>query len=131
MAARTAPERAVGELLGDLAAEARTLIRQEVQLATAEIKQKASSAGKRVALIAGGALLAVIAVMTLTAGIVLLLGRWIPLWASALFVASALGALAYLAVRTGLRALAALDLRPRETLASLKDTQLWLRRQLQ
>jgi uncharacterized membrane protein YqjE len=126
-----AHERSIGELFGDLAAEARTLVRQEVRLATTELRQKASEAGKRALLVVAGALVVVIGSMTLTAGVILLLGRWIPHWAAALVVTAALAAIGFVTVRRGLRALAAVGLTPTETLASLEDNRRWLRRQLQ
>ena len=41
-----ATERSVGELFGDLATETGTLVRQEIHLASRELSQKASHAGR-------------------------------------------------------------------------------------
>jgi hypothetical protein len=45
--------RSIGELLSDVSADVTTLLRQEVALAKAEVKQSVSSAGKGVGMFAG------------------------------------------------------------------------------
>ena len=85
------PERSIGELFGELASETGTLVRQEVQLATTEIGQKAVHAGKQSIMVMAGALLGVVSLMTFAAVIVLVLARWLPLYASALIVATVFG----------------------------------------
>ncbi|MBA3465160.1 MAG: phage holin family protein [Deltaproteobacteria bacterium] len=127
----TTPERSIGELFGELASETGTLVRQEVQLATTEIGQKAAQAGKQSIMIMTGALLGVVSLVTLAAGIVVLLARWVPLYASALIVAAVFGVIAYAVAHAGLRALKTMSLKPTETLASLKDNKTWATKQLQ
>jgi hypothetical protein len=51
-------ERSLGELFSDLTRDMSTLIRQETQLATTEMTQKAASAGKSAGVLVGGALIA-------------------------------------------------------------------------
>src|SRR6476660_5303711 len=51
-------ERSLGELFGDLTRDMSTLIRQETQLATHEMTQKATRAGKSAGVLVGGALIA-------------------------------------------------------------------------
>src|SRR5678815_2499975 len=88
-------ERSVGVLFGELATETSTLVRQEVHLATREMSQKAADLRKQsVPVLVGGAL-GLVSVIALVGGIVVLLARWIPLWASALIVAAVVGAVAY------------------------------------
>lgn len=123
-------ERSIGELFGELASETGTLVRQEVKLATTEMSQKAAYAGKRAGLIAAGGVLALVSVLVLTAGIVLLLGLVMPYWASALIVAALVGVAAYVVIKAGIRALKAFDLKPSETIASLKDNKSWVQKQL-
>jgi hypothetical protein len=47
------PRESIGELLGDISADFSTLVRQEVELAKAEIRQSASRAGKGAGMLAG------------------------------------------------------------------------------
>ena len=124
-------ERSIGELFGELASETGTLVRQEVQLATTELGQKAAHAGKQSIMILVGALLGVVSLVSLAAARVLLLGRWVPLWIAALIVAGAFGLLAYVVSQAGIKALKTMNFKPTETLASLKDNKTWAQKQLQ
>ena len=123
-------ERSVGVLFGELATETSTLVRQEVQLATSELTQKAASVGRPSIRVLVGATLGVVSLMAVVGAIVLVLAFWIPLWASALVVGGVLGAIAYGVANSGLTAIKRLDLRPTQTIASLKDDKTWLTQQL-
>jgi len=121
-----ARERSVGELFGDLATETSTLVRQEIHLASRELSQKASHAGRySVRIFAGGAL-GLAGLLTVVGAIVLVLAYAIPLWASALLVGVVLAAVAYGLVRSGIAAIKRADLRPAETIASLKEDKTWI-----
>ena len=48
-------ERSLGELVGTLSSQTSTLVRQEIELAKAELSQKGKVAGKGAGLLAGGA----------------------------------------------------------------------------
>ena len=63
-------ETSVGELLGDISRDLSTLMRQEVQLATAEIKQEVAKTGKGAGMLAGAGF----------AGYMVLLFASIALW---------------------------------------------------
>jgi VIT1/CCC1 family predicted Fe2+/Mn2+ transporter len=118
-------ERSVGELFGELATETSTLVRQEIHLATSELRQKASVAGKYSARVGAGAAVGLVAFMTLVGAIVLVVAYAIPLWASALIVGVVLAGIAYGLVRSGITAIKRADLRPTETIASLKEDKTW------
>jgi len=124
-------ERSIGELFGELASETGTLVRQEVQLAKTEMAQKATFIGKQAAIILVGALLGVVALITLSGALVLLLGQAMPLWAAALIVTGLMGLAAFLVANKGLSALKNHDLNPTQTIASLKDNKQWATKQLQ
>lgn len=53
--ARVAPERSIGELMGDVSRDLSTLLRQEVELAKAELRESGTRAGKGAGLLAGAA----------------------------------------------------------------------------
>jgi uncharacterized membrane protein YqjE len=118
-------ERSVGELFGELATETSTLVRQEIHLATRELSQKATHAGRYSVRVLAGATLGLVALMTLVGAIVLVVAYAIPLWASALTVAVVLAAIAYGLARSGVNAIKRTDLRPTETIASLKEDKTW------
>ena len=123
-------ERSIGELFGELASETSTLIRQEVNLATVELTQKAAYAGRQAAMVGGGALVGMLAVQALAAAGIIALASVNPLWAAALAVGGLLLVVALAVAMTGLTALKHMDLTPTQTLQSLKDNKTWMRREL-
>jgi hypothetical protein len=125
-----APERSVGELFGELATETSTLVRQEVQLAAAELTHKASYAGKQAALVGAGGLLGIVSLLALVAALVIALDAVMALWLSALLVGVAIGAIAFAVAAKGRAALRKLDIKPQQTLQTLRDDKNWAQRQI-
>lgn len=123
-------ERSVAELLGDLADETGTLVRQEVRLATTEMTDKAKFAAKQAAVMAGGGLLGVLALLTLLAALVLGIGQFVALWASALIVGIVLAIVAVALSVVGLEGIKKLDPTPKQTIRELKETKTWVQRQV-
>ena len=123
-------ERTVAELIGDLAQETGTLVRQEVRLATTEMTDKAKFAAKQGAMMAAGGALGVIALLTLLAALVLGIGEFIALWASALIVGIGIAVVAIGLAVAGLQELKRLDVKPKETVRELKETRTWVQRQV-
>ena len=123
-------ERSIGELFGELASETSTLIRQEVNLATVELTQKAAYAGRQAAMIGTGALVGMLAVQALAAAAIISLASIIPLWASALAVGGVLFVVALVVAMKGFTALEHMELKPTQTLQSLKDNQSWMKKEL-
>jgi VIT1/CCC1 family predicted Fe2+/Mn2+ transporter len=79
-------ERPLGELLRELVADAQVLLRDEVRLAKAEVREEAKKAAKGAgAMGAGGALLHA-ALLFLGATLVLVGATFLPAWLSALIV---------------------------------------------
>jgi cytochrome c biogenesis protein CcdA len=123
-------ERTVAELLGDLAQETGTLVRQEVRLATTEMTDKAKFAAKQGALMASGAMVGVLALLTLLAALVLGIGEFIALWASALIVGIGLAIVAVALSVVGLQEIKRLDVKPKQTVRELQETKTWVQRQV-
>jgi MFS family permease len=93
------------ELLKRLANETGTLVRQEIALARAEMREKAKAGGAGAAMLGGGLVVAIMAAGALTAMLILALATAMPGWLSALIVAVVFGLLAALLVRTGMTAI--------------------------
>ena len=83
---RDARERGVGELVKDLAGQTSTLVRQEIQLAQAELTTKGKLAGRGAGMLAGAAVAGLLALMALTAVLIAALDTAMPLWLAALIV---------------------------------------------
>jgi hypothetical protein len=88
-------ERPVGELLKQLSVETSTLVRQELDLAKAEISQKGKQAGVGAGMLGGGALFGLGAFGAVTACLIALLRTALDhTWLAALIVAAVYGAIA-------------------------------------
>ena len=83
---REARDRPIGELVKELAGQTSTLVRQEIQLAQAEISNKGKLAGRGAGMLAGAAVAGLLALIALTAVLIAALDTAVPLWLAALIV---------------------------------------------
>jgi len=119
-------ERPIGDLLKQLASQTSTLVRQEIELAKAEMSQKAGIAGKGAGLLGGAAVIGLLAGGALTACLILVLSEAMDAWLAALIVAVVFGAVAAalgLAGRNKVRA--ATPAVPEQTVETVKEDVEW------
>ena len=81
-----ARDRPIGELVKELAGQTSTLVRQEIQLAQAELTSKGKTAGRGVGMLVGAAIAGLLALIALTWGLIAALDTGLPLWLAALIV---------------------------------------------
>lgn len=118
--------RSLGDLFSDLTREVGTLVRNEIALARTEMSLKLSRAARHAGLIALGAVVALAGVFTLAASVVLVLIRaGMSAWAAALIVGLGLAGVGALVATRALAALREEDLKPTETIETLKETTAW------
>lgn len=123
-------DRTLGEMFAELSRETRTLIQQEIQLARAELTEKASQMGRGAGLVVGGGLIAYGGLLAIVAAIVLLLIKiGLPAWIGALLGGLMVAGIGYLLIRSGLAAFRPQELKPRQTIETLKENAQWLRAQ--
>jgi Putative Actinobacterial Holin-X, holin superfamily III len=123
-------DRTLGEMFAELSRETRTLVQQEIQLAKTELTEKASKMGKGAGLIVGGGLIVYGGLLAIIAAVVLaLIAFGLPAWMSALVGGLLIAGAGYLLIRSGLAAFRAQDLKPRQTIETLKEDAQWLRTQ--
>ena len=79
-------ERPIGELVKELAGQTSTLVRQEIQLAQAEVTAKGKLAGRGAGMLAAAAVAGLLALIALTAVLIAALDTAMPLWLAALIV---------------------------------------------
>lgn len=116
----------IGELLKQLATETTTLVRQELDLAKAEMREKAGKAGPGFGMIGAAGGVALLALGTLTAFFVLALDGALPNWLAALIVAVVYGAVAtVLYMRGKERVDDAGSPAPRQTIETVKEDVEW------
>ena len=118
-------ERPLSDLFRDLMNETKILIQQEIQLLKLEMSQKATQAGKNVALVAIGAALAYAGLLVLVAAATLGLALVIPGWASALIVGLVVVGIGYGLIQKGISDLKNINPAPQKTIDSVKETKQW------
>ncbi len=90
-----------GELAKGLSRDVSTLVRQELELARAEMSEKARTAGPGLGMFGGAGVFALAAIGALTAFLILLLDLAMPSWAAALIVTGMWAAVAGVLYVTG------------------------------
>jgi len=123
-------DRSLGELFSELSRQTSTLIRQEVALAKAEMKQKGTEVGKDVGMMAAGGALAYAGLLALIATIIIVLAEFMAWWLSALIVSLVVLAIGGLLVQRGMNALKQTNMAPEQTIETLKEDKEWAKKQL-
>ena len=115
-------EKSLGELFGDLTRETSELVREELNLAKAEMTEKATKAAKDAAMTAVGGFVAYMGVLVLVAALVLgLATAGMPAWAAALVIGLIFCIGGALAAMQGIKALKTIDPVPHQTVQTLKE----------
>jgi uncharacterized membrane protein YqjE len=123
-------ERPIGDLLGRLASETTTLVRQELELAKAEMREKGRTAAPGVGMMGAAAAVALLAAGTLTAFLVLLIAIVLDAWLSALLVGASLAVVAFVLFRLGReRVEEASPPIPEQTIETVKEDVQWAKTQ--
>ena len=131
MAQHVRDERSLGDLFSELARETSTLVRQEVQLAKAELKQSATEAGKGIAFLAAGALVAYAGLLVLLAAAAI--GLWqlgVEGWIAPLIVGLVVLAIGAILMFSARKKLQPSNLTPDRTIESLKEDKEWVQGQV-
>lgn len=139
-AAGQSPEASVGDLMRNLKDEATGLFRDEVDLAKAEISEKASNAGRNLLFVTGGALVAYSGLVILLLSIGWLISRGfvasgvsqnLAVFLGLLIVGLVVIAGSAALIGTGISRLKQQTLKPEKTISSLSATADWGEEKLQ
>jgi hypothetical protein len=134
------PPNALPTLLRDLRDETTTLLRQEVALAKAELKENASRVGSHAVQIAIGGFVAYAGVIVLLIGLGLLvsvllvragLDRDLAQWLAPAFVGVVVALIGWGMVARAKQAMVTDDLAPRQTIESIRENKQWAQSKLQ
>jgi uncharacterized membrane protein YqjE len=122
-------EQSMGDLLKQLSQETTTLVKQELDLAKAEMAEKGKKAGVGAGFLGGGALLGLGAFGAFTAFLIALIQTAVNhTWLAALIVAAVYGAIAaVLALRGKDKIQEATPPAPEQTVETLKEDVEWAR----
>jgi uncharacterized membrane protein YqjE len=119
-------QRPVSELLKQLANETTSLVRQELELAKAEMREKAGKAGPGFGMWGAAGVTALLALGSLTAFVVLALDGAMPNWLAALIVGLVWAAITGLLYARGKRRVEeAGSPVPEQTIESVKEDVQW------
>lgn len=124
-------ERSLSELFSELLEEVRTLVRQEADLAKAELSQKAAVAGRSIAYIAVGGAVAYAGLLAVVASIVLGVSRAISLGWSALLVGAVVAVIGGIFAMKGIGNIKRMEIAPRQTIETLKEDKEWAKKRMQ
>ena len=121
-------DRSTAELLKRLSNETTILVKQEVELAKAELQEKGKQAGIGAGMFGGAGLFGVAAFAALTAAVIAALELAMPLWLAELIVAVVYAAVAaVLAIRGRKKVREAAPPVPEQTKDSIKEDMEWAR----
>jgi uncharacterized membrane protein YqjE len=124
-------QKSIGELLKQLSEETSTLVKQELDLAKAEMTEKGKSAGVGAGFLGGGALLGLGAFAAFTTFLIALIQTAVNhTWLAALIVTAVYGAIAaFLALRGKDKIQEATPPAPEQTVETLKEDVEWAKTQ--
>ena len=113
--------RSLGQVISDLLGDISTLFRQEVQLAKAEMSQKASRAAKDAVGVIIGAVVALLGVIVLIWSLIYGLALYMPLWLAALIVGGVLTLIGAIVLMNGIKDIKDIEPAPKRTVKTLKE----------
>jgi len=119
-------ERPIGEVTKELTSDLSLLVRQEIELAKAEMAEKGRTAAPGLGMFGGAGIVALCAAGAITAFLVLVFSLFLPEWAAALIVGAALAAVAYVLIKQGKERVAdAGKPVPEQTIETVKEDVEW------
>jgi uncharacterized membrane protein YqjE len=119
-------DRPVGELLRELSTQTTTLVKQELELAKAEMAEKGKQAGVGAGMFGGAGVVGMLALGALTACVIAALATAMDLWLAALIVAVVYAAIAgALALAGRQKAREAVPPAPEQAIESTKEDVQW------
>jgi uncharacterized membrane protein YqjE len=119
-------DHSIGELVKELATETSTLVRQELDLAKAEMADRGKRAGKGAGMLGAGAVVGLLALGALTACVIAALDKAMATWLAALIVTVVYLAIAGVLFMTGRKQIReAAPPVPEQTIDSVKEDVQW------
>jgi hypothetical protein len=122
-------EPSIGTLVANLSRETATLVRQELNLARAELTSKAGHMGKDIGMVVAGGAMAYAGLLALVATAIIALAYALPWWLAALIVAVVVTAFGGALALQGIAALKRENPAPQQTITTLKENVQWAKDQ--
>ena len=118
-------EESLGDLVSELTGDLSKLMRQELELAKAEIRQEAGKAGKATGMLAAAGFAGYLTTVLLSFALVFALGAVMPLGWAALIVAALWGIAGAVLYTSGRAKLRTVNPKPERTVDTLKEDAEW------
>lgn len=119
----------IAGLLQEIVSNVQGIIRSEVRLAKAEVRDDVATMARAAAMLAVGAVLGAYALGIILLFVVYALRGPLPDWAAALIVGLAVAAAAGVLVLLGLKRIRSVNPAPEQTIDSIKEDVQWVRQQ--
>jgi uncharacterized membrane protein YqjE len=124
-------DRPVGELLKELSTQTASLVRQELELAKAEMAEKGKRAGLGAGMFGGAGLFGFLALAALTACVIAALATGMDVWLAALIVAAVYACIATVMALLGRqKTREAIPPAPEQAIESTKEDVQWAKTQV-
>jgi uncharacterized membrane protein YqjE len=120
----------LGSLVTGIVEDLQHVVRGEVQLAKTELKEDAGKLGKGAGMLAAGAMVGLVGFTFLMLALTYLLNKSMQMWLAAGTVGLALVILAAIVAMTGKNQMSAANLKPQQTIDSVKEDQEWASHQI-
>ncbi|MDQ3045512.1 MAG: phage holin family protein [Chloroflexota bacterium] len=124
------PAESLGGMLSEVIANLRDLLRGEVRLAKAELKENVTQAGKGIGYLAAGAFMGLVGFIFLMLAVTYILNQWVQMWIAAGIVGVTLAAAAVVLAMSGKKRLSGANLKPEQTIDTLKEDKAWASQQI-
>lgn len=115
----------LGDLVSELTSDLSKLMRQELELAKAEMRQEAVKAGKATGMLAGAGFAGYMTTVLISLALVFALGAVMPLGWAALIVGAVWGIAGAVLYSTGRARLRTVNPKPERTVETLKEDAEW------
>lgn len=125
----TDTQRSLGDIVGDIATDLTTLIKQELELAKTEAKDAAVKAGKSAGMFGGAGVAGLLMLISLTLTLIWLLDNWMPLELAAFILTIVWAAIAGVLALRGRTELKQMNPPLETTQQTLKEDVQWAKAQ--
>lgn len=124
-------EASVGELVTEVTRDLTTLVRQELELARAEMKEEVAKAGKGAGLLGGAGFAGYLVLLFLSLALMFGLDGWMPIGWAALIVAVLWAIVTAVLYARGRRSLREVNPKPERTIDTVKEDVEWAKTRTQ
>ena len=120
-------ERPLSEVVRDIVGNAQEMVRGEIRLAKAEMREEAAKTLDASKLLGAGAAAGLFAGLFFLLAVMYALALVVPLWAAALILGVVLGAIAFGMISAGRKRLALVNPTPEKTVENVKENVEWMK----